>query len=324
MLVRRLALLAHASDVSRRAARFVLVARRLEGQMVRMKEGAAGQGGDAGDGEKERELAKAALSVTELDALLAPVSEDDDGLDADAVEGGDGTRPIPLQKLDFVTAYIPVVDRARDAIIQEMEGMVMSGLANLNQPLLSSSLQAAHNLRLLPDLVKNLLDDLNDAVVDRVKRAFDSAAIGREVAGKESHGITFTTRSRTQSAPTSATLPAWTAVLWQRLDKVIDDVANCCIKVYTLEKVLRVKRDAVTQVEFLDEVMKKLDEKPSFTFWTTLAKAFEQQTSEAARAGGWLQQALSTGYPRLLRLFHDFFAKIAVHTDTVYTRETQR
>ena len=41
-------------------------------------------------------------------------------------------------------------------------------------------------------------------------------------------------------------------------------------------------------------------------------------------ASHWMQQALSSGYPRLLRLFHDFFAKIAVHTDTVYTREHQR
>lgn len=37
-----------------------------------------------------------------------------------------------------------------------------------------------------------------------------------------------------------------------------------------------------------------------------------------------LQQTLSTGYPRLLRLFHSFFAKIAVHTDTVYTQTQQR
>lgn len=36
----------------------------------------------------------------------------------------------------------------------------------------------------------------------------------------------------------------------------MDDVANCCIKVYTLEKVLRIKRDTLTQVEFFDEVMK--------------------------------------------------------------------
>jgi conserved oligomeric Golgi complex subunit 5 len=32
---------------------------------------------------------------------------------------------------------------------------------------------------------------------------------------------------------------------------------------------------------------------------------------------------LSAGYPRLLRLFHEFFSKIAVHTDTVYTATQQ-
>jgi hypothetical protein len=57
----------------------------------------------------------------------------------------------------------------------------------------------------------------------------------------------------------------------------MDDIANCCIKVgilralaigyceaddpwlykvYTLEKVLRMKKDPATQVEFLEEVMK--------------------------------------------------------------------
>lgn len=37
-----------------------------------------------------------------------------------------------------------------------------------------------------------------------------------------------------------------------------------------------------------------------------------------------MQQTLGSGYPRLLRLFHEFFAKIAVHTDTIYTQEKQR
>lgn len=37
-----------------------------------------------------------------------------------------------------------------------------------------------------------------------------------------------------------------------------------------------------------------------------------------------MQQTLSSGYPRLLRLFHEFFAKIAVQTDTTYTQEKQR
>ncbi|KAK4685489.1 conserved oligomeric Golgi complex subunit 5, partial [Tremellales sp. Uapishka_1] len=311
LLVRRLNLLAQASDLTRRAARFVLVARRLEEQMLRVEQGDK-------EGEREREMAKAALSVAELDALLKPTESDPD----DNVEGE--SPPLPLLSLTFVKDYAPVVDKARDSIIQEMEGMVVNGLADLNQPLLSSSLQTAHNLRLLPELVANLLADLNDAVILRISRAFDSAAIGREVAAKDgssSSAIKFTTRSKTE--PTSSNTQQWVAVLWSRLERVIEDVANCCIKVYTLEKVLRVKKDAVTQVEFLDEVMKTLDEKPSFTFWTTLATAFETQTKEAARSSAWLQQALSVGYPRFLRLFHDFFAKIAVHTDTVYTREHQ-
>jgi hypothetical protein len=170
-LVRRQQLLAQASDLARRAARFVLVARRMEGQMERMKAAPAVK---EGDGEKERELAKAALSVAELDTLLHPSMAEDE----------EGPAPIPLDTLDFVKLYAPKVDVARDEIIQEMENMVINGLSDLNQPLLSSSLQTAHNLRLLPDLVSNLLADLNDAVTLRVTRALDSAAIGREVMGK--------------------------------------------------------------------------------------------------------------------------------------------
>lgn len=37
-----------------------------------------------------------------------------------------------------------------------------------------------------------------------------------------------------------------------------------------------------------------------------------------------LQNTLGNGYPRLLRLFHEFFAKIAVHTDTIYVSTYQR
>lgn len=134
-----------------------------------------------GEGEKEVELAKAALSVAELDALLAPPADENGEENG---EGEESTAPLPLHSLEFVEAYVPVVDKARDTIITEMESMVRSGLASLNQPLISSSLQTAHNLRLLPDLVSNLVADLNDTVTLRVQRAFDSAAIGREVAGK--------------------------------------------------------------------------------------------------------------------------------------------
>ncbi|GAA5884930.1 hypothetical protein JCM3774_004581, partial [Rhodotorula dairenensis] len=40
-------------------------------------------------------------------------------------------------------------------------------------------------------------------------------------------------------------------------------------------------------------------------------------------ASTFIQSTLSTAYPRLLRLFQEFFSKIAVHTDTVYTLAQQ-
>lgn len=38
---------------------------------------------------------------------------------------------IPLTSLDVVKAQLPAVRRAKDVVIEEMEGMVINGLANL-------------------------------------------------------------------------------------------------------------------------------------------------------------------------------------------------
>ena len=63
-------------------------------------------------------------------------------------------------------------------------------------------------------------------------------------------------KSRVRTEPTNVTAPQWTAALWGSLESLIEEMADCCIKVYTLEKVLRLKRDPVTDVVFLDEAMK--------------------------------------------------------------------
>ena len=63
-------------------------------------------------------------------------------------------------------------------------------------------------------------------------------------------------KSRVRTEPTNVTAPQWTAALWGSLESLIEEMADCCIKVYTLEKVLKIKRDPVTEVVFLDEAMK--------------------------------------------------------------------
>ncbi|KAI8992858.1 Golgi transport complex subunit 5-domain-containing protein [Trametes punicea] len=335
--VSQLERLQQASDILRRTSRFVILARRLELQLAEMSKaevtesegpakagtktqtGATASTSGAGaradtpmesEDDKERAIAKAALTIAELTALL----------DVNEASGA-----YPLGSIKAVAAHLPFIDAARAKVTTDMEAMVFTGLATLNQSMLASSLQTAHNLRVLPDLVQNLVTDLSEAVEGRIRSAFDLTRISKDIMAKDSasigQGLLYKSRVRTE--PTSVTAPQWTAALWGSLESLIEEMADCCIKVYTLEKVLKIKRDPVTDVVFLDEAMKVLENRPSTTFWASLGRSLEKQARDAAKGSSFLQQTLSTGYPRLLRLFHSFFTKIAVHTDTIYTQNQQ-
>ncbi|KAG5637228.1 hypothetical protein H0H81_005350 [Sphagnurus paluster] len=384
----RLQKLQQASDILRRTSRFVVLARRLQLQMLEMENSNAADvnvmtsaksetsdptaplthGQDLED-EKERTIAKAALSIAELGALLDGPSAGKHAANRDrapdstwaAVGNMNDEHAFPLRSINAVAAHIPSIEEARAKVTNEMESMVLTGLTTLNQSLLASSLQTAYNLRVLPELVQNLILDLSQAVEERIQSAFDLSKISKEALAKDSAPAPSpqsqpTYRSRVRTEPTNVTAPQFTAALWARLEVMIEDMADCCIKaplfwaltpkrsydhfplylpscqiieahhkirvfilkVYTLEKVLKLKKDTVTQALFLDEAMKVLENKPSATFWTSLGRSLEKHARDSAKSSTFLQQTLSTGYPKLLRLFHEFFAKIAVHTDTVY------
>ncbi|KAK7472882.1 hypothetical protein VKT23_000990 [Stygiomarasmius scandens] len=343
--VSRLQKFQQASEILRRTSRFVILARRLQSQMTEMESQDAQQTpqrpvqsrSDSStsvsglldpEDEKERAIAKAALSIAELIALLdgdSNSSTDSKALAPDSPE--QLTRKFHLRSIRAVAAYIPFIEDARTKVTNEMESMVMTGLTTLNQSLLASSLQTAHNLRILPDLVQGLVSDLAQAVEERIRGAFDLNKISKEALGKDGAAAqtpsTTLYKSRVRTEPTSATVPQWASVLWTGLEKMIEDMADCCIKVYTLEKVLKLKRDTVSQILFLDEAMTLLENKPSATFWTSLSRSLEKYTRDSSKSSTFLQQTLSSGYPRFLRLFHEFFAKIAVHTDTVYIHTQQ-
>lgn len=167
--VSRLQRLQLASDVLRRTARFVIVARRLEFQMAEMNKAigsTSGEGGektkisgkqlnntvdDGYEGEKERNLAKAALSIAELgrhipfihsleiltimaaslldDSMPRPNSPTNSSHESERSISDDST--IPLRSVNAVTAYLPAIDKARAQVTTEMENMVVSGLATM-------------------------------------------------------------------------------------------------------------------------------------------------------------------------------------------------
>lgn len=345
--VTRLQRIHHANNALRRVGRFFLLEKRLEAlaeELVRYELGASGMGErdapiDVGavDGkglsaecreEKGRVVAKAALSITELGALLDE-EPDIEGDQQDASQFGatsvGNSNYVPLRSVNIVAAHIPFISDTRTKVTKEVEAMVIQGLTALDQSLLASSLQAAHNLRMLPRLVASLVKDLSDAVERRIRNAFDLLSLSKEIIAKDPHQVSQSLlyKSRVRTEPTSVTAPQFTAALWARLESLIEQMSGCCVKVYTLEKVLNLKKDPATGVSFLDVSMKSLENKPSSTFWASLGMTLEKCCRDASKSSTFLQQALSSGYLRLLRLFHEFFASIAVHTDTIYTESHQ-
>ena len=265
-------------------------------------------------------------------------------------------KTVSIRAITAVAGHIPAVEANRERVIDEMEIMIRRGLQSLvrsgcleigsvslriglqNQGLLASSLQTAYNLSVLPSLVSSLVQDL----IDVAALSRDAAArAGEQVPSNNASSSVFY-KSRARTEPTNSNLPHFQAALWTRLEGLIEDMAGCCIKVYVLERVLVLKRDPLGQGTFLDDALtvrrlivhveptigllgsQTLEHKPTFTFWTTLSQSFETHAKEAGRQSSFVQQTLSINYPRLLRLFHEFFSKIALQSDTVYTQNQQR
>ena len=130
LLVARLKKLQEAADILRRTSRFVILARRLQLQMSEMKSGTPTESGDnlggAGiEDDKERAVAKAALTISEVSSVL-------DGPSSDSSGG------ISLRSITAVAAFETFVEDSRAQVNAEMEHMVISGLKGLvsSQPVL--------------------------------------------------------------------------------------------------------------------------------------------------------------------------------------------
>ncbi|SPO45707.1 uncharacterized protein PSANT_03393 [Moesziomyces antarcticus] len=330
-----------AGELVAKAVKFVGLARRLETQMEALfakKDGTATGKAAEADGEDAvvglvhgRDLSRAALLIHEISDML----------DAERPQGSDG-----LLALKLVQDVVPVVESARKTVVDYMEDMIVRGLRDLSPVMLASSLQTAFNLGTLPTLVKDLLDDLTEVVRERTAAALDLDAIARQlglaIPSLEASNPSYSTyrggRRRDDASARQQQQQAWSDALWKRLESlIVVEMGAVCSKVYLLEKVLKLKTDAETGVNFLAAALDVLGDKPSHTFWRTLAQCLEQQTGVATAKSPWVAQLLSSGiaaentqggvvmggYMRLLRLLHEFFAKITVYTDVQYTQTHQ-
>ncbi|GAA5988884.1 hypothetical protein JCM5350_000996 [Sporobolomyces pararoseus] len=348
--------LKRSNSLAKRGLRFLNLVKRLEIQMQEVvqqqqttttNENGSSSSTESTTEKRERSMAEAALLIAELETLLnageSPTrggGEEEEGEEEDEEE--DAEAILPIKSLTIVSQTLPVVQTHKETILTKMQTSIELSLTRepLDPTLLASSLQTGYNLKVLPQLVDSLVKSLNDLVFRKVKQCFDMSSLAREISTKEqgmssssgsssltttasSVATSFVYKSRTRLEPTSSNLNLWTSTMWNRLETLLNDLVSICIKVYTLEKVLTLKKDPTLQISFLEESLKTLENKPSGLFWITLGKTLELYSKELVKTSNFLQNLFSTGYPRLLRLFQEFFSKISLHTDTVYSLTQQ-
>ncbi len=324
-----------AGELVGRAGKFVGLARRLESQMESLF--SRKEASKAANGEEEgedavvgpvhgRDLARAALLISELTALI-----NDETTVQEATTPASEAAECSLLQLKMVQDLLPVIESARKTVVDYMEDMIVRGLRDLSPVMLAGSLQVAFNLGTLPALVKDLLSDLTEVVKERTAAAFDLDALSRQL------NLSLPTLESTATSGYAAyrsgrrggTSGEYTRAeeqklfeesLWRRLESLlVVEMGAVCSKVYLLEKVLKLKTDSETGVNFLAAALEVLGDKPSYTFWLTLSSSLQTQVAAASAKSGWVRETvLVGGYGRLLRMVHEFFAKIGVYTDVVY------
>ncbi|XP_035530581.1 conserved oligomeric Golgi complex subunit 5-like [Morone saxatilis] len=110
--------------------------------------------------------------------------------------------------------------------------------------------------------------------------------------------------------PTPGNTAAFRAALWTNLEKLMDQICAACRQVQHLQKVLMKKRDPVTHVCFIDEIIKDGQPDILYTFWNDVTNTLSEEFHRATEASSFLKQAFEGEYPKLLRLYNELWRRL--------------
>ena len=109
------------------------------------------------------------------------------------------------------------------------------------------------------------------------------------------------------------------------METLFRSMADGCIQIYALEKVLEIKKDSFLQVSYLEQVLKTLDATSlASRFWRMMAMSFEKELREATKSSGFLRNTFVNEYEKLYRLLQEFLSQVAVHNGVSLSGFSQR
>ncbi|KAI8388643.1 Golgi transport complex subunit 5-domain-containing protein [Radiomyces spectabilis] len=272
-------------ELLRRLHRFLLLKRRLEGQLPSTENTSIEPDSMAG-----RDLSAAALTVHELETI---VNESD------------------FEGIHIVTKELAFIETARQRVESEADRLLKDGVNTQSQAKMAAGLQIFHNMRQMSTRVQELTNGMLDDLARNIKHVVDMHSLQKEMKGNHPNV------RRTNNEPSFGNQQALAQAIWGRMETLMQSMSDSCIKIYDLEKVLEIKKDSLSQVTFLEEVAKMFDATSLVShFWRVLSATFERELKEATKVSTFLQNTFVGGYPKLLQLLHEFFSRVAIHNGT--------
>ncbi|XP_039210407.1 conserved oligomeric Golgi complex subunit 5 [Crotalus tigris] len=236
-----------------------------------------------------REITKAAQSLNELDYL---------------------SQGIDLSGIEVIENELLFIARARLEVENQAKRLLEQGIETQNPTQEGTALQVFYNLGTLKPTIANVVEGYCAALEENVSNALDFKVLTQpSQAARGGPGRA--------AMPTPGNTAAFRAALWTNMEKLMDQICAACGQVQHLQKVLSKKRDPVTHVCFIDELAKDGHSDILYTFWTAVTQTLASEFQKASETSMFLKQAFEGEYPKLLRLYNDFWKRLQQYSENI-------
>ncbi|KAK2555597.1 Conserved oligomeric Golgi complex subunit 5 [Acropora cervicornis] len=213
------------------------------------------------------------------------------------------TRTAQLRRLQVVENDLRVVTKGRREVENQAQKMLAQGMETQNQTQVGTALQVFYNLGALITTVEEVVNKVRNNLTSSVKEALDPTTLS------QAQPNTGTGGPGRAAMPTPGNTAAWRATLWTRMEQLMDHIYSACGQIHHLQKVLAKKRDPVTHVCFMEELVKDGNVCIA-SFWDSVTSILTQEFAQAVQGSTFLKQAFEGEYPKLLRLYNDLWSRL--------------
>uniref|UniRef100_A0A8C3L1Y9 Conserved oligomeric Golgi complex subunit 5 n=1 Tax=Chrysolophus pictus TaxID=9089 RepID=A0A8C3L1Y9_CHRPC len=237
-----------------------------------------------------REITKAAQSLNELDYL---------------------SQGIDLSGIEVIENDLLFIARARLEVENQAKRLLEQGVETQSPTQVGTALQVFYNLGTLKDTIANVVDGYCTVLEENIKNALDI-----KVLTQPSQTVTRGGPGRA-AMPTPGNTAAFRAALWTNMEKLMDQICAACGQVQHLQKLLAKKRDPISHVCFIEEIVKDGQSDILYKFWTAVTQTLSSQFQSATDSSMFLKQAFEGEYPKLLRLYNDLWKRLQQYSQNI-------